>query len=781
MISRYGIVESISHYLLYKTKNHKFALGGEILFFVMATLIAFYLCTIYGHSLEDPLDHPIPITMSMFYPSVFFAGGYGLGTASPDKISGLKEFITRQTDSFDVANIPDNVNVVPVSSFPESSYLYHLYVVGWFWRIFGVSVGTLLIYASCLYALSAGALYLLFRNGLGRMASLIGTILVCSSPEMLYASINLRDFAKTPFIILIICVLMKLIACSTSKCGLLGLTVLLGFLCGIGIGFRQDMIICLPPAILALLFSGTQEGSHSWRLRLISVGLLLFVFFPLARPIFRGMALEGNQASAHGFFQGLSEEVESRLGFGGASYDFLVWTDSGLYSQANVFSRRLAVHTPMVNPGSMEYRHAMGDTAAPFLQNPGLHFTGAEYARFQRLLMRDVILKFPADIVARAWRAVAALYEMPWALRVEFSWVRADFPRFLRILFSGHKILSEGIRFLGLGFVAAGLLGLSGTHLKKALGLTGLLIWFSGYPSINYEYRMIVYLIFIPFLGILFCFSHLGRTVLKILMSVLFTSRDMPVKNEVTSGKIIHLKPIRNMAIFSGIVLSVIIIPLMMLRFWQTESVYELAGQLGALTLNEVQTNIEQKDTRVLVSPANTLPGLKDAENLPPGETAWQYVAAVFDTNGKNIPIEIEYDKSRVFNDYTQRLTLYGSENQAKGRVTLFFPIYEGTTVYNAQVFFDFLETFKYPGWHEQVDASLSFEEQSLWRRSRFIGLSFPESREDSFKGFYYVTSPEGLNYLPLFQLPEDMENLHPYKMGPWERWLRKHCFEMNW
>lgn len=756
-------------------KCRKHAVGEEILFCITSILIGFSLCSVYGHSLEDPLDHPIPITMSMFYPSIFFAGGHGLGTASPEDIPGLKDFVARRTDSFDVTNIPDDVTVVPVSDFPESSYLYHLYVVGWFWRIFGVSVQTLLIYASCIYALSAGVLYLMFRNGLGRLASLTGTLLVCSSPAMLYTSVNLRDFAKTPFVIFAIYILIKLIVCSTSRKSLPALAILLGVTCGIGVGFRQDVVMCLPPAIMAILLSGSREGSHSWHLRLISVGLLLLAFIPLSRPIFRGMALEGNQASAHGFFQGLSEEVEARLAFGGASYDFLVWTDSGLYSQANVFSRRQGVNTPMINPGSMEYRHAIGDAAAPFLQNPGLHFTGAEYARFQRILMRDVLLTFPADIVARAWRTAAALYEMPSALQQELSWVKADFPSFVRTLFAGHKMLSSGIRMLGLLFVAAGLIGVSAINLKKSLGLTGLLIWFSGYPSINYEYRMIAYLVFIPFLGFLFCFSHAGRRVFICIKSVIFSTHGVQAEHTQSGNSIPFLKSIRNMAILVATVLMAMIIPLIVLRAWQKDSVYKLASQLETLKLNKVEIKIEKTDARVLVSPTDVLPGLKDAESLPPGETAWQYVAAVFDTNGENIPIGIEYDKSRVFNDYTQQLNLYGSKNQTKGRVTLFFPVYEGTTLFNAQVFFDFLETFNFPEWHRQADTNCSFEEQALWRRSRFLGLSFPEASQGSFKGLYYVTGLDGLNYLPFFQLPEEMENLRLYKLGPWERWMRSH------
>lgn len=745
----------------------------EMICLAAALLAGFSLCRVYGHSLKDPLDHPIPITLSMFYPAVFFAGGHGLGTASPEDIPGLQAFIQQKTDTFDVAAIPASVEVVPISSALELTHRYHLYAVGVFWRLFGVSIAALLLYAAFLYAVSAGALYCLFRNGLSRLSSLAGVLLVCSAPPMLYMSTILRDFGKTPFVLLSLCIVIRLVLRPVSPRKVFGLALLLGLILGISMGFRQDMIVFLPPAAAVFLFFAQVEARHHWRVRFAALFLFLLLFVPIARPVFHGAALEGNQASAHGFFQGITEECESRLVFGGASYDFLVWTDSGLYAQANVLARRLGDDKPMENPHSTEYLHAHGAPNAAFLQNPGLQYTGSEYAHYQRLLMRDVLWHFPADIVARAWRAVVSIYKMPLAIQDNSAWVKGDFPGWLRYVFRCHGILAIGVNLFGLFFVAMVLGCLSMKRLGTALCLTGLLLWFTGYPSINYEYRFTVYLVFLPFGAFLVCLEKSGLGLVHRV-----NNRASRPSQENTPraccGFRKRVQPFGNLILFIGIIITAVVFPLGTLRWWQQEKVEALANTLEGLPKIQVETASTLKGNHILIRSRTALPGLEHAETLPPGETAWEYVAAVFDTQGQDIPITIEYDRRRVFNDYTQHLTLWGSKDEEQGRVTFFFPVYEATTVSSSQLFWDFLQTINIPQWREQVDPDRPFEEQLLWQRGKFLGVSFPEAYRDAFQGFYRVTDLDDLRYLPLFQLPENREDLRTFKSGPWEKWLRQ-------
>jgi len=742
----------------------------DVLCLILAAVAAFGLCFVHGHSLKDPFDSPAPPQRwNMYYPAIFFAGGHGMGTAPSEDVPGVNAFMSGNTDSFDVSDIPEDIKVTPISTPFELTYLYHIYAVGWFWRIFGVSVASLLLYEAAWHAAGAAALYGLFRNGLGRLASLAGAVLVCSSPALLLMSTALRESAKTPFFFLILCLLVRLVIRPVSVKGLLARAILLGVVLGFGMGFRQDVLICVPPAFVILAFVSRPGDKNVWKTRCAAALLFLAIFFSLARPVFRGAALEGNQAGVHGFFQGLTEEAESRLDFGGASYESLAWTDSGLYAQANVLARRLGDDSPMDNPHTAEYRHAHGDPAAPFMQNPGLHYTGPQYARYQRLLIYEVLRQFPADLVARAWRAAAAAYRIPAEMQKWLAWIRADYPLWLEGILHLHRLPSQCFQRFGLLLVAAVLLAVSYTNLKTALCLTGLLLWFTGYPGISYEYRLIAYLIFLPAGALMMWIEWLFNRIHGFLRN----RRHFGQVPEQDTTPRVWMRPAINMILLSGFVAAAFLIPLALLRPWQTARVRELAVRLSSLTRTEVATTYTQKEDRVLVSPLDTLPGLAHAETLPPGETAWEYVAAVFDTRGRNIPVTIEYDPRRVFNDFTQRLTLWGSKDKEKGLVTFFFPVYEATTVSSSQLFWDFLQTINIPQWREQVDPNSPFEEQPLWKRSKFLGISFPESCQDAFKGFYRVTDVDALRYLPLFQLPENREDLRTFKSGPWERWLR--------
>ncbi len=162
-----------------------------------------------------------------------------------------------------------------------------------------------------------------------------------------------------------------------------------------------------------------------------------------------------------------------------------------------------------------------------------------------------------------------------------------------------------------------------------------------------------------------------------------------------------------------------------------------------------------------------------DAESLPPGETAWEYLAVVFDTHGLDIPITIEYDERRTIHLFTQDLLVQGVADDATGRVTVFFPVYEASTLHDPQLLLDFLDDIDVTHWREAIIPNTPIEEQAAWRRSKFIGVTFPAAYQELFAGLYSVHTLDELKLLPLFQLPEERSFIRPYKTGPWERALR--------
>lgn len=793
------------------------------LLFILSTAgTALVFSQVYIHALENPLNHPYPTTLNIFYPAIFFAGGHGLGTTDPASIAGLEDFLLQRSPSFDLANIPPDITLAPTSTPFELTHIYHIYLVGIFWYIFGVSIGTLTLYSTFLYTVSILIVYGILRLGISRLWSFIGVLVISSSPALLSMSHNLRDFGKTPFILFCIWVILRLIVSPITRNKLLLLSLGLGVALGFGFGFRQDMLICPIPVTIVILFFTRFREKTFWGWRCIAVLLLFLGFVPLSLPVFKGAALEGNQASVHGFFQGISPDTESVLHFGGASYVGLYWTDVGLYGQANVLARRLGDTSPMINPHTAEYRHVHGDGNGPRLINPGLYFTGSEYARYARLLAKEVVWHFPADLVARAWNAVAALYQMSSDMAPGVENVQADFPQWLTRIFSLHRALSRFISHWGILLTLLFTIVLSARCLKIALGITGVLLYFSGYPSIFFEYRHIVYLMFVP-VGVILVwiawfqyvliFSFSGITQRLTKGSTLPSASPCPpiqncASNEEVSPSIsrvacisgrgiallstlqhsIRLNKCRqeddsvctifksaiNMTLFVLLLILAITVPLLFLRSWQSQQVHLLAERLAATSKDAIDVNFEAYDSdNILVRPANTLPGLVSADTLPPGETVWEYLAAVFDTQGFDIPVTLAYETGLISSDSTQTVVVYGSYDNETGRVTFYFPVYEAHTLYSPQLMVDFLESVNIPALRACITPDLPIEQQDFWKRIRFAGIVFPASFKEQFRGLYRVHCPDDLLYLPLIQIPDERANMRTFKSGCLERTFR--------
>ena len=768
-------------------------------YYILAFLIGFSLCEVYGRSVDDPLDHPYPVTLALSYPAIFFAAGHGMGVVPPATIPGMEDFLERRVNHFDTSNIPEDVQLSPMTTPFELTHIYMIYALGIFWRLFGVSVETMVHLCAFFCGLSCLAVYGLFRLGLSRMLSLFGAFLVVSSPAILYMCLNVRDFGKVPFILLVSFLALRLAVRETSAKRFLLFSALLGGIAGMGIGFRWDVMICLPIAVLVLAWAAPVSTAHPVRVRVVAMALFFACFLPVGWPVLKGAALEGFQVSVHSFLMGISGEIESKIDFGGSSYEQTLYGDPCAYAETNVYARRTGFDGPMHNPPTAEYRSVHGDPNTPLLVDPALHYTGAEHARFGGMLLEELLLDFPGDIFARALRAAVSLYDVPVKMAGEMSRVNADFPGWLQFIFFFQGKVAVLIKYLGLLCVSLMVVGISARNFRLAVFLAVILLWFTGYPSILYEFRHVAYLIFIPLGAMLVC----GERTVKCFYGRVRRFKDAEGQSAVSreffggnaadasvkhgletrdAGEAVSAdamiptnrnKPIFNMLTFVVLAFLALAVPFSLFRVWQVRQVHTLADRLDATERKPVAVQTTVKDGGVLVQPAEELPGLAKADTLPTGETAWQYVAAVFDTKGEDIPVTIAYDPERIINDFTRPLTLWGSSDDGSGRVTLFFPVYVATTVYSPAVLEDFLKTVDITPWREAIDPARPIEEQPVWKPSKFLGLSFPKEYQENFVGFHIVDKLEGLTYLPLFQVPDNRAYLRPYKTGPWERRVR--------
>ena len=275
-------------------KHRLYSRGASLLLeasiLVGLMLAVFSVNEAFVPSLSAPFNHQYQVLLPLVYPAVFFAAGHGLSTADVDQVPGLNEFIYGEADSFDIGNIPDDLELKPINSPVVVSHYYYLWLVGWIWRVFGVSLDSLVLLSVLLRALCAGLLYGLFRVSLGRFSSIVGVLFVGCSPAMLHTGMSIRDFSKTPFLFTVFLILTVLVTRSLSRKHVLLLSSLLGLVVGIGMGFRQDLLICVPPVLATLLFFAQIQGENRVLIRGVAVTVLCIFFSLASYPILRTSA-----------------------------------------------------------------------------------------------------------------------------------------------------------------------------------------------------------------------------------------------------------------------------------------------------------------------------------------------------------------------------------------------------------------------------------------------------------------------------------------------------------
>lgn len=737
----------------------------EFFWLIAITSVAFSFSLAVSYSREDPLHHPAFLQSNFLVPSVFFAAGLPMGTADIESIPNLRSFIIKETACFDKNNIPPDTKIRPITTEFDAQHLYYFYAIGWMWRIFGISLHVLICYAALWQTLNAAAVYAIFRCFLKPFWAVAGTLFFITSPINFHPIIGLREHASVPFMLWVLWGITFLLRLCKSRRSYLLLTLMFGLLTGLGTGFRGDMPVYIPPVVTALLLFPDKIRGITFKTRLASLVLLALVHVLLIMPIWYAL----DQTHAHSFFVGISPEIEENIPFGKASYSSIPVPDPAIYGMVSTYASRLGDKDSMINENSAEYLRSQGSKDAPLLWDPFLYFNGEKYRQYTDALMLNVISYTPSDIVVRAWYGVLLLCRMPSQVLSDMKEQWGNLSNHLDKLFSLHSIVAAVQSKLGFVCTCILLLICSLKSYKRAFFWSAVLSWFSGYPTFDYEFRNYFFLAFIPTLAI---FLTTGKLIAS-LKKLYFKRRQHTESASVNKWAQSARRPI----IFICLLTFVIVAPILVLRMWQVHKIHSLARTLTEAPLQEIEISYSKEEGTCLIVPKETLPGLINAQTLPAGETAWQYVAVEVDTGGEDIPIKIQYEPLQIMYDFSQTITLFGIPDNKKGSLLFFFPVYEVDMNYGETLMASEILQM-YPGIKGIVDSDLPLEEQQWWRRGKFKGISVPEDSKHAIGKMYIVSPAEELSWLPIFQLPEDSRYLRCYKTGVIEegfrRWVRR-------
>ncbi len=731
--------------LLYTRK-----VGVELL--LVALVAVSYMHVYQYHAENTPGARLFGKYMLQFYaPAIFLAGGHGLSMGDVGTLPELEWFLSGESDAFDVGVLDDAIETAPLEPGYEYSFLYGIYALGLFWRLFNVSIQSYVLFTMLLAIVSGTLIYFLFRLFLRPVLSAIGAFLVISAPPVMVTSWLVRDLTKMPFIFGIVLASAILAKYNLTKRGVMLFTAALGLWLGIGFGFREDVLAYLPMILVLFPLATIQSCRNQLAMKAAMMAMLVIVFFVASYPVSRNMTDDHVGQIGFTFIQGVSTEIEHNMDFGDSAYEILNdFDDPRVFAVINAHARRSGSHACMANPNYAAHKRMRGNHTVPLTIPFVSYTTGQVFGHAANQLMYDIMLMFPADIVVRALWAIPQTIRKAWDVALMSS---NHEPAFIALHARCQRYIGRHLYRHGVLYVLIALLIAVFLNVKTGLMAAIAVVWMCSYPSLLFDHRHFSHMIFLPILSALLIVSCLYSAV---------RNRQPGLGEAALRIKTLfrNIKPVYCVAVLALAVLGMAGIA--GLYAWQYKQVVAYTETLYALPTEEIAVTEHQEDGRVHLRPAETLPGLKNASQLPSGETAWDYVALRFDTYGDDIDIMIEYDKTRTIHDFSQEVTLHGIQDESAGAVTYYFPIYETNailspaTAQEARRMDGLLSLF--------YNFDYGYEAAIHWERGKFMGISLNEGDRDKFRGMYHVTNHDALPLLLHFQLPGQRDQLRYYK-----------------
>lgn len=416
-----------------------------------------------------------------FGAAVALACGRGFVDPGYAPSPAVADFLASKRDRLACSDLPADAPSRP-PNLTQGLYRYLMTAVAAVWKIRGISWSGLWPLFGLAYGATVAVAYLLFRSAMLRLVAIAATFLVLLSALHLGFLPYLRDYAKAPFILGLIVIMVRMVKGPLLVGRVLRLAGVFGAVLGIGFGFRNDLLILVPPFIAVSLFCVPGPKLATMKPRLACLAVAALAFIVTAWPVLSAYGRGSN--TGHVMLLGLQKDFDGPLGIRGSIYDWGYRYDDGFANVlVNSFTERTAGHS--VAYLSREYDQAM---VAYILQ---------------------IVRHFPADVLLRAYASALKAVELPFAVGIYMnevphgirdgwlhSFYRAAIPILLGWAGWGGVILVSALVVVGWGNPAA------------AVWLLVFLIYLAGYPAIQFQGRHFFHLEFITWLAAGFLISR---------------------------------------------------------------------------------------------------------------------------------------------------------------------------------------------------------------------------------------------------------------------------------
>ncbi|HKF67185.1 MAG TPA: hypothetical protein VKB36_11660 [Vicinamibacterales bacterium] len=418
---------------------------------------------------------------SYFEPAVMLACGRGFLIAHPP-VPAVVDFLERKSDSLSCADIPPTT-VVSDQALYQRPWLYLMLTVAITWKLLGISWSGMGPLFGVLFGLTIIAAYGILRIGLSRAVAIAGAVVLAVSAVHLQNLPHLRDYAKAPLTLALIWLLMVMATVPPTWRRLPAIGGVYGLILGIGYGFRTDFLVEIP-VFFCVLFAFVAGGwrRHLW-LKFASAAVCLAVFVAVSWPVISAVSRRGG-CQWHAGLLGLTDPYNESLMITPGPYSFgHAYSDNVVYAMTTGFARRIQPDTAHVEYCSPEYDAASG--------------------RYLAMLAAT----FPGDFVTRTFSSVEQI------VRVPFRWNDTPLPGFAGDLYRIRWLVLLPLRGTGAIFVGLAIAFLAAVELRLGLFALFLMLYFGGYPMLQFDVRHYFHLEVLTWWSVGFVVEQIVRRV----------------------------------------------------------------------------------------------------------------------------------------------------------------------------------------------------------------------------------------------------------------------------
>ena len=625
---------------------------------LLILVVGIAIGAVYRKAYDDS-GGPQDVPTREFGAAIAMACGHGFVNPGYLLTPALDEFLTNRRDRMSCSDLPAVIPPMQLNV-TQGLYRYLMVAAALVWRVTGVSWRGLTPLYAAAYGLTLVAAYGLFRLGIGRVMSVAATAAFAVSAVHLQQLPFLRDYAKAPFMLASMLIMGRLAVGEWSTRRALGYAAAFGVVLGIGFGFRNDLLILAPPWIVVMFFATPGPLRANLKIKAACVAVSAAVFAITAAPILTAYSSGSN--TGHVALLGLMSSFDALMGIKGSIYDAgYVYLDG--------------------------YAAALIQSFASRQSGQAVVYLTRDYDRAAAAYLFMIARHFPADIFARAYASTMTVLELPFAVGAHVSQVSfgARGNVILKFYLEEARLL-QLINGLGGVMAALTLVTISARHVRAALVLVVLLVYFAGYPALQFHVRHYFHLEFIAWWALAFLTE---RAVVLLWERPAFSWPAMR-PNLIRAG----VFAVSASALLAG--------TLMVLRVYQTRH----AGRL----LREAYFGADREVVETAVVPAPR-PGrvLVAARGLwhPPaknGPTDTAYLVAEFSNDhcdAIQIPTTFRYDARNTSSDFSHDVNV--RMVRGAGPTRILSPVFE------------------IAGW------------------SRFAGIELPARERDCLTGIYRI------------------------------------------